>query len=107
MANILISDREAYALKPTSLSGAENMLTSQQVAAAVVIPSTFDTDVPKGTATVDLTLNNVDIDFGDDIRRAVARSVAQFDAPDLGFAGEHLEAGLHTVVPNPYRVRHR
>jgi ABC-2 type transport system permease protein len=104
MAGILTSDREAYALRETSPGGAENLLASEQVAAVIVIPSTFDADVAKGTATVDLTLNNVDIDFGDDIRRAVARSVAQFDAPGLGFAEERLQAGLLTVVPNPYRV---
>jgi ABC-2 type transport system permease protein len=104
MANILTSDQEAYALRETTLSASERMLASQQVAAVIVIPPTFDADVAKGTATVDFTLNNVDIDFGDDIRRAVARSVAQFDAPYLGFGGERLQAGLHGVVPNPYRV---
>ena len=104
MANILTSDTDAYALKETNLKGAERMLASQQVAAVIVIPPAFDADVAKGRATVDFTLNNVDIDFGDDIRRAVARSVAQFDAPYLGFGGERLQAGLEGVVPNPYRV---
>ena len=104
MANIFTSDQEAYALKETDPSTAEKMLASQQVAAVIVIPPTFDGDVARGTATVDLTLNNVDIDFGDDIRRAVARSVAQFDAPFLGFGGELAQGGLHAVVPNPYRV---
>jgi ABC-2 type transport system permease protein len=104
MANILASDTDAYNLVQTTLTPAEGMLASQQVAAVVVIPPTFDSDVAKGTATVDFTLNNVDIDFGDDIRRAVARSVAQFDAPYLGFGGERVQAGLQGVVPNPYRV---
>jgi ABC-2 type transport system permease protein len=104
MANILTSDQEAYALKETNLNASERMLASQQVAAVIVIPPTFDAAVAKSTATVDFTLNNVDIDFGDDIRRAVARSVAQFDAPYLGFGGERLQAGLQGVVPNPYRV---
>jgi ABC-2 type transport system permease protein len=104
MANILTSDTDAYNLIEASLTGAERMLASQQVAAVIVIPSGFDADVAKGTATVDFTLNNVDIDFGDDIRRAVARSVAQFDAPYLGFGGERLQAGLQGTVPNPYRV---
>jgi len=104
MANIFTSDQEAYNLIQTNLSTAERMLASQQVAAVIVIPTTFGRDVVRGTATVDLTLNNVDIDFGDDIRRAVARSVAQFDAPFLGFGGELAQGGLHTVVPNPYRV---
>lgn len=105
MANILLSDTDAYNLIETkTLAGAEELLASQQVAAVVVIPPSFDVDVAKGTATVDFTLNNVDIDFGDDVRRAVARSVAQFDAPYLGFGGERLQAGLQGVVPNPYRI---
>jgi ABC-type multidrug transport system permease subunit len=104
MANIFTSDREAYALREMDLSTAAGMLASQQVAAVIVIPSTFESDVATGTATVDLTLNNVDVDFGDDIRRAVARSVAQFDAPFLGFGGELAQGGLRSVVPNPYRV---
>jgi len=104
MADIIRSDQEAYALKGTNLRTAEEMLADQQVAAVIVIPHNFDAGVAAATATVDLTLNNVDIDFGDDIRRAVARSVAQFDAPDLGFGGERLQGGMSTVVPNPYRV---
>ena len=105
MANILLSDTDAYNLiESKTLAGAEEMLASQQVASVIVIPPTFDADVAKGTATVDFTLNNVDIDFGDDVRRAVARSVAQFDAPYLGFGGERLQAGLQGVVPNPYRI---
>jgi len=104
MANIFTSDQEAYALKETNLNTAERMLASQQVAAVIVVPATFGRDVVRGSATVDLTLNNVDVDFGDDIRRAVARSVAQFDAPFLGFGGELAQGGLHAVVPNPYRI---
>jgi ABC-2 type transport system permease protein len=104
MSNIFTSDQEAYALKKTDLGTAARMLASQQVAAVIIIPSTFESDVARGTATVDLTLNNVDIDFGDDIRRAVARSVAQFDAPFLGFGGELAQGGMGSVVPNPYRV---
>ena len=68
MANIFTSDREAYAVRETDLSTAAGMLASQQVAAVIVIPSTFESDVATGTANVDLTLNNVDVDFGDDIR---------------------------------------
>jgi hypothetical protein len=86
------------------LRRAEETLASQQVAAVIVIPPTFDADVAKGTATVEFTLNNVGRDFGDDLRRAVARSVAQLDAPYLGVGGERFQAGLQGVVPNPYRV---
>jgi len=46
----------------------------------------------------------VDIDFGDDIRRAVDRSVAEFDAPQLGASLERTGAAQGLVVPNAYRV---
>ena len=53
---------------------------------------------------LDYTLNNVDIDFSDDIRRSVDRSVAQFDAPQLGASLEGRAGKGGLVVPNPYRI---
>jgi ABC-2 type transport system permease protein len=46
----------------------------------------------------------VDIDFADDIRRTAARSVAEFDAPDLGVAGEQRAGRGGIILPNPYHV---
>jgi ABC-2 type transport system permease protein len=104
MAHIIEADREAYKLTVTDLPHAQRLLQRQQVAAVVVVPASFDIDVAAGHATLDLTLNNVDIDFGDDIRRAVDRSVAEFDAPQLGASLEKTGASQGLVVPNPYRV---
>jgi ABC-2 type transport system permease protein len=104
MARIIEADREAYHLKVTDLTGAQRLLQRQEVAAVIVVPVTFDNDVAAGRASLDLTLNNVDIDFGDDIRRAVDRSVAEFDAPQLGASLERTGAAQGLVVPNPYRV---
>src|SRR5207249_1001905 len=55
-------------------------------------------------ATVDVYLNNVDIDLADDIRRSVTRSVAEFDAPQLGLLGELHGPAAGRLLPNPYRV---
>jgi ABC-2 type transport system permease protein len=88
----------------TDLGRARQLLGRQQVAAVIVVPATFDEDVAHGAASLDLTLNNVDIDFGDDIRRAVDRSVAEFDAPQLGASLERTGAAQGLVVPNAYRV---
>ncbi len=104
MAHIIEADREAYKLTVTELPKAQRLLQHQQVAAVIVVPATFDADVAAGRASLDLTLNNVDIDFGDDIRRAVDRSVAEFDAPQLGASLEKTGASQGLVVPNPYRV---
>ena len=104
MAHIIEADREAYKLDITDLGHAQRLLQRQEVAAVIVVPATFDRDVAAGHASLDLTLNNVDIDFGDDIRRAVDRSVAEFDAPQLGASLERTGASQGLVVPNPYRV---
>jgi ABC-2 type transport system permease protein len=104
MTNIISSDTEAYKLTITDLQTASQLLGSQQVAAVIVIPPDFDEAVGRGDATLDLTLNNVDIDFGDDIRRSIDRSVAQFDAPSLGAVGERVQGLNAEIVPNPYRI---
>lgn len=103
MASIIESDQEAYSLHVTDLATAQRLLGDQEVAAVIVIPPSFDQMVVTHAAAVDVTINNVDIDFGDDIRRAVARSVAEFDAPQLGLQGE-LGGGHGVLVPNVYRV---
>jgi ABC-2 type transport system permease protein len=104
MAQIIQSDSEAYALTITDEQTATGMLNDQEVAAAIVIPPGFDDGVATHTATLDLTLNNVDVDFADDIRRTVARSVAEFDAPQLGIQGELGGPSKGVLLPNPYRM---
>jgi ABC-2 type transport system permease protein len=104
MAQIIEGDREAYALTVTDASSALTLLRNQQVAAVIVIPPGFDLAVRSHTATLDLTLNNVDIDFADDIRRTVSRSVAEFDAPQLGIQGEIGGSSVGVTLSNPYRI---
>src|SRR5207247_9120106 len=69
-----------------------------------VVPESFDEALRVGEAIVDLYLNNVDIDLADDIRRSVTRSVAEFDAPQLGLLGELHGPSEGVLLPNPYRV---
>jgi ABC-2 type transport system permease protein len=83
MVQIIESDTDAYYLHVTDASHAAQLLKSQEVAGVITIPPGFEQRVAGGQATVDLTLNNIDIDFADDIRRSVERSVAKFDAPQL------------------------
>jgi ABC-type multidrug transport system permease subunit len=79
MAKLIRSDEDAYWLTETSLPNAEAMLNDQQVAAIIMIPTGFDQAATAGNAELKLKLNNVDIDFSDDIRRSVERSAGQFD----------------------------
>ncbi len=83
MAQIIESDTDAYSLTVTNATNANRMLEDEQVAAVITIPSTFDEEVANGTGKVLLTINNVDFDFSDDIRRSVDRSVVGFDDPAL------------------------
>ena len=110
MQNLISSDTEAYLLDTVDEHTAQQMLASQHVAAIITIPKNFDQKVYTDTAQLNLTLNNIDIDFSDDIRRAVDRSVAQFSAPQLGLAGEEdktatiANATAINSIPNPYRI---
>lgn len=108
MQQIIESDTEAYLLKNTDETTANKMLADQEVAAIITIPKDFDQKIGQDDATVNLQLNNIDIDFSDDIRRAVARSVAQFDAPQLGLDGEKNESSIGNqplgASVNPYLI---
>jgi len=99
MAHIIQSDTEAYDLTITNAANASSMLQDEKVAAVITIPSTFDQQVANGTGKVLLTINNVDFDFSDDIRRSVDRSVVEFDAPTL--ISNEL---VNTSLPNVYHV---
>jgi ABC-2 type transport system permease protein len=104
MARLIENDAEAYSLAVVDAKRAARMLHDQEVAGVIVIPPGFDEAVSTHQATLDLTLNNVDIDFADDIRRTVARSVAEYDAPQLGIQGELGGPNKGVLIPNPYRV---
>jgi len=80
MATLLRSDTESYQLVQTSMSEARRLLDSQQVAAIVDIPADFDAAVRQNRASLPYTLNNVDIDLADDVRRTVSRSIALFSS---------------------------
>lgn len=109
MEEIIRSDEDAYWLTTTKdWATAQKMLDNQEVSAVIVIPSSFDHDLKyTGRANVQLILNNIDIDFADDIRRSVDRSVAGFDAPLLGCAGECADVSSEVDLsnpPNPYLI---
>jgi ABC-2 type transport system permease protein len=102
MEGILRSEGDAYLITQTDRAGAQRMLQSQQVAAMIVIPPDFDSGVPRQQGRLEVVLNNVDLDFADDIRRTVARSAARFDAPDV--VTPTYEGEIDRSELNPYRV---
>src|SRR5580704_16968447 len=104
MAKIINGDGDAYLLERMSAADGERALGDQRVAAIIVIPENFDQALSTGNAAVDVYLNNVNIDLADDIRRSVTRSVAEFDAPQLGLLGELHGPSEGMLLPNPYRI---
>jgi ABC-type transport system involved in multi-copper enzyme maturation permease subunit len=104
LASYIQEDTESYQLFTTDRKRAQNLLDRQRVAAVLVIPKGFDQAVGRGRAEIYYTINNTDIDFADDIRRSIDRSVASFDAPQLGTSLEGKAGHGGLVVPNPYRV---
>ena len=101
MTSIIESDDDAYLLTQTNASQARAMLSDERVAAIITIPADFDAAVTRGNAAVNFELNNIDIDFADDIRRAVARSVARFNAPALAFDEDAPKA---ETLDNAYHI---
>jgi len=84
MEKLIRSDEEAYILTVTDSVTASRLLRDQEVAAVITIPADFDREASDHDAVLQLKLNNIDIDFADDIRRSVDQAVGQFDAPSLG-----------------------
>ncbi|HUQ21357.1 MAG TPA: ABC transporter permease, partial [Gemmatimonadaceae bacterium] len=104
ISKLFKGDGDAYLLSEMSQADAEKALGKERVAAIIVIPENFDAAVARANGVVDLYLNNIDIDLADDIRRSVTRTVAEFDAPQLGLLGELHGPSEGTLLPNPYRV---
>jgi ABC-2 type transport system permease protein len=104
MSKIIKADADAYLLEDMTVADAERAIGDERVAAIIAIPENFDETVARANAVVDLYLNNVDIDLADDIRRSVTRSVAEFDAPQLGLLGELHGPSEGALLPNPYRI---
>ncbi|HYA99108.1 MAG TPA: ABC transporter permease [Ktedonobacteraceae bacterium] len=104
MTMIIESETDAYSLKVMNTQEAMRLLHDQEIAAIITIPAGFDQQVIAHTAHLQLTLNNVDIDFSDDIRRSVDRSVGQFDTSALNDSAEHSTNSAHSDSPNPYLI---
>ncbi len=99
MAEMMEADTDSYALRVMSMEEATQALHDQEIAAIITIPPGFDQAVITHTAHLQLTLNNVDIDFSDDIRRSVERSVGQFDSSGLS-----SQAASGIGFSNPYLI---
>jgi ABC-2 type transport system permease protein len=117
----LISTSDGFFLVKRTPEAAQKDLEAQKVAAVITIPTSFDADVKAGTAKVDVLINNVDLDFSDDIRRSVSEAVVSYNvdagktlaaeelaehggkAPDVPKDDQSVILGSHYRT-NPYGV---
>ena len=105
MRRIIAEDTDAYLLTDTDLPAAQRMLKQLQVAAIIVIPADFDAAVQRYAGVVEVTLNNTDIDFADDIRRSVDRSVVRFHEPARLTTVPHGDGDAHDpMTTNAYGI---
>lgn len=113
---------DLYSLVTTDRASAMRMLDSQQVAAVVEIPPNFDSAVARcpalqpnqiirdytyarsgcPAAQLQVTLNNANHHFADEIRRALSETVGFFDAPDVITPVSETQLDMSDL--NPYRV---
>ncbi len=101
----IIRESDGFFLVERTAAEAERDLKAQRVAAVITVPSDFDDRVATHDAKVDVRINNVDLDFSDDVRRSVNEAVVEIDAPSLATLGENdLPPGTVSGLPNPYRV---
>jgi ABC-type multidrug transport system permease subunit len=104
VAEFIAEDKESYMLHITDRDSATRLLAQQKVVAVIDIPRGFHAAATRGHAVLPYTLNNVDIDVADDIRRSVDTTVAQYDAPQFGSSVGGRPGVKPLIVPNPYRV---
>src|ERR1051325_944164 len=84
----ILRESDGFFLSESTAAEAADNLRDQWVSAVITIPEGFDEDVATKSATVEARINNVDLDFSDDIRRSVSEAVVRIDAPELASLGE-------------------
>lgn len=89
----------SFRLRPMSLEAAQHKLKQGRLVAIIEIPPGFDASVRAGRTTpVNLTIDNVNLDLTEDVRRAVPAAAAIF-ANRQGFAEVRIAPDLRNVLP--------
>jgi hypothetical protein len=89
----------SFELRPMDLPTARRQLDRAKLVAIIEIPPGFDAGVRAGrTVPVNLTIDNVNLDMTEDVRRAVPAASAIF-AERSGFPAVRVTAGLRNVLP--------
>jgi hypothetical protein len=90
----------SFALRPMDAETAERRLRAGRLVAIIEIPEGFDEAVRRGsTVPIRLTIDNVNLDLTDDVRRAVPAASAIFAARQ-GFPEVRITPDLRNVLRN-------
>jgi hypothetical protein len=90
----------SFDLRPMDVETARRRLRAARLVAIVEIPPGFDAGVRAGrTVPVNLTIDNVNLDLTEDVRRAVPAAAALF-AQRSGLPEVRVTAALHDVLPH-------
>lgn len=101
----ILRTSDGFFLSESTHEQAMKDLKDLKVAAVIEVPDGFDEAVARHEGYVDTLINNVDLDFADDVRRSISEAVVEIDAPPLATLGEEgPEAGSKPIVANPYQV---
>ena len=84
----ILRESDGFFLSERTAEEAADDLQNQWVCAVITIPEDFDEAVATKNAHLEVAINNVDLDFSDDIRRSVSEAVVEIDAPELASLGE-------------------
>ena len=89
----------SFALRPMERDAALELLRRGRLVAVIEIPNGFDATVAGGgIATVQLTVDNVNLDMAEDVRRAVPAAAAIF-AERLDLPGVRVRPRLVNLLP--------
>jgi ABC-2 type transport system permease protein len=75
----LIGKSDGFFLVNRTPEAARRDVKDQKVAAVITIPPGFDAGARAGKGKVDVLINNIDLDFADDIRRSVSEAVVAYN----------------------------
>ena len=89
----------SFELRPMEHDAALGLLRRGRLVAVIEVPEGFDATIADGgSATVDLTVDNVNLDMAEDVRRAVPAAAAIF-AERLGLPGVRVKPRLINLLP--------
>jgi len=95
----LADAHNSFDLRPMDRDSALDLVRRGRLVAAIEIPTGFDADIAAGRlATVQLTVDNVNLDMAEDVRRAVPAAAAIF-AERLQLRGVKIKLQLNNMLP--------